>query len=86
MNYWMIRNFPLLKELSDSRNKRKAEEKMQDFFCKLLAAVLKEMNVYDMLNAQKGNKKDCFQVPNVTFDQTTIIFFVNRNVNSNNAR
>ena len=53
MNYWMIRNFPLLKELSDSRNKRKAEEKMQDLFCKLLAAVSKEMNVYDMLNAQK---------------------------------
>ena len=40
--------FPLIKDLSDSRKKRKAEEETaKDLFCKYLAADLKEMSLYE---------------------------------------
>ena len=41
--------FPLIKDLSDSRKKRKAEEETaKDLFCKYLAADLKEMSLYEI--------------------------------------
>ena len=40
-------------DLSDSRKKRKTEEEnVEDLFCKSLAADLKEMPLYERLNAK----------------------------------
>ena len=45
--------FSLIKDLSDSRKKRKVkEENVEDLFCKSLAADLKEIPLCERLNAK----------------------------------
>ena len=45
--------FSLIKDLSDSRKKKKAEEEnAEDSFCKSLAAELKQMPLYERLNTK----------------------------------
>ena len=50
--------FSLIKDLSDSRKKRKVkEENAEDLFCKSLAADLKELPLYERLNAKMKEER-----------------------------
>ena len=54
--------FCLIKDLSDSRKKKKAKEaNAEDLFCKFLAADLKEMPLYERLNAKNEIKGIAFR-------------------------
>ena len=67
MTYRMAWNFPLIKTILIQEKKRKAEEEnTEDSFCKSLATDLKEIPLYERVNAKKRNKRDCFQMSLLT--------------------